>query len=130
ANFFNAPKVSYLSLENLEKLVFEEQEVSLTHAQKQRVSVAHDFLAEFAKDKVIYGINTGFGPMAQYRIDDGLLEQLQYNLVRSHANGAGRNLAPTQVRAIMICRLNTLALGYSGTQLEVVETLAHFINHK
>ena len=61
--------------------------------------------------------------------NDDLLQQLQYNLVRSHANGMGGSLSPTQTRAVMICRLNTLALGHSGTHISVLNTLVSYINN-
>lgn len=95
--------------------------------QSDRVEKAYSFLNEFSLDKVIYGINTGFGPMAQYRIEDSQLNTLQYNLVRSHANGTGTLFSEREVRSIMICRLNTLALGKSGVSLGVVKTLEAFI---
>ncbi|MEX2590045.1 MAG: aromatic amino acid ammonia-lyase [Chitinophagales bacterium] len=92
------------------------------------VNKSFDFLSEFAKDKVIYGINTGFGPMAQYRVEDEKGKQLQLNLIRSHASGAGAPLIAEDVRATMLCRLNTLLLGYSGVHESTVNSLKDFLN--
>ncbi|MCT4624616.1 MAG: aromatic amino acid ammonia-lyase [Schleiferiaceae bacterium] len=120
--------MSYLTLNDIENLVYNKENVALSPEKRERVTKAFDFLKEFSKDKVIYGINTGFGPMAQYRVDDKNLQELQFNLVRSHANGMGESLTPDQTRAIMICRLNTLSLGYSGTHPTILETLVEYIN--
>ncbi|SMD32188.1 histidine ammonia-lyase [Reichenbachiella faecimaris] len=118
-----------LSLLQIEDIFSRKSEYILTQDQKERVAKSFDFLIEFSKGKVIYGINTGFGPMAQYRISDEEMEQLQYNLIHSHSNGTGSFVDPDYVRMAMICRLNTLALGYSGISPEFIETLAKFISH-
>ena len=99
----------------------------LSTQQRAVVTESFDFLKEFSKDKIIYGINTGFGPMAQYRIENEELEQLQYNLVRSHSSGLGAGLPDQYVRAVMLNRLNTLALGGSGISMGVIEQLAAYI---
>jgi len=122
--------LEHLTLKDLERLVIENEEVKLSSKQKDKVERAFLFLTEFSEAKVIYGINTGFGPMAQYRVNDNLLQELQYNLVRSHANGMGKSLSSSLTRAIMICRLNTLALGRSGTHISVLNTLVNYINNE
>ena len=120
----------YLNLEDLERYVFDEEKVVLSQDRISVVEESFEFLKTFSKNKVIYGINTGFGPMAQYRIGDENLKQLQYNLIRSHANGTGDFLTQNQTRAVMICRLNTLQLGFSGTSPEIVKALSDFLNHQ
>ena len=119
----------YLRLEDVRKYVSGDKEYKLSSSQLERSARSFGFLREFSKNKVIYGINTGFGPMAQFRVADEHLKDLQYNLIRSHANGTGDFLSPTATRIIMICRLNTLALGYSGTSPDVLTTLASYIRH-
>lgn len=86
------------------------------------------FLKEFSANKVIYGINTGFGPMAQYRVDDAYLTQLQYNIIRSHACGAGEPLSDRQVRAAMVARLGTFLQAKSGVHPNLVQLLVQCIN--
>lgn len=93
-----------------------------------KVAYCYTFLKRFSADKIIYGINTGFGPMAQYRIEDDSLKQLQYNIIRSHSTGAGNPLPPLYVKAAMIARLATFLQGYSGVHTELVELLVNFIN--
>lgn len=88
----------------------------------------HNFLKDFCRDKIIYGVNTGFGPMAQYRVSDADRIQLQYNLIRSHSSGSGAVLPEEFVRAAMLTRLNSLLKCKSGVHTSVVETLCELIN--
>ncbi|MDR0725800.1 MAG: aromatic amino acid ammonia-lyase [Prevotellaceae bacterium] len=102
--------------------------MTLSETIREEVSSCFDFLKAFSSDKIIYGINTGFGPMAQYRVDDDYLSQLQYNIIRSHSTGAGKPLDDLYVRAAMVARLGTLVQARSGVHLEIVELLVEFIN--
>src|SRR5579872_4358324 len=111
------------------QIVLHDKPVSLKSDSLAEVKRSYEFLKVFSKGKLIYGINTGFGPMAQYRIDDADLQQLQYNLVRSHSSGMGRIMSPVQTRALMLARLNTLLLGYSGIHPDTVKLLAALINN-
>ncbi len=96
----------------------------------ESVRASHKFLENFAKDKIIYGINTGFGPMAQYKIAETDQVQLQYNLIRSHASGQGAPLNPSYTKAVMLCRVNTLCLGFSGVSIDVVKQLETYIQNE
>lgn len=117
-----------LNLTDLKSFIDKNQPVTLTDFQLKNVHESYAFLKEFASNKVIYGINTGFGPMAQYKISEEHLNQLQYNLIRSHSNGTGKALSEKQVRAVMLCRLNSLSLGKSGISPGVVEKITEFLN--
>ena len=86
------------------------------------------FLQRFSSDKVIYGINTGFGPMAQWRVADDHLRELQYNIIRSHATGAGEPLEDNFVRAAMLARVGSFVQCKSGVHPELVNLLTEFIN--
>ena len=119
-----------LSIDIFEKIVFQKYQIEIAQEAKDRVEKSFQFLQKFSSDKVIYGINTGFGPMAQYRISDKDLKQLQFNLIRSHAAGSGNSLDTVYIRATMLARLNTLMLGFSGVHIGVIEQLAAFINHE
>ncbi|WPR75890.1 aromatic amino acid ammonia-lyase [Algoriphagus sp. NG3] len=120
----------YQRLEDIKRYLRGESGYVLSGVQVERSLRSFRFLSEFSKNKVIYGINTGFGPMAQYRVSDENLTELQYNLIRSHANGSGDFLSPEVTKIIMICRLNSLALGYSGTSPDVLNTLASYISYE
>lgn len=103
--------------------------ISVSPRVMKQVEASYDFLYRFSKDKVIYGINTGFGPMAQYRVSDNELEQLQYNIIRSHAVGAGEPLPVPIVRGAMVIRLLTFCRGYSGVHPTLIETILAFLNN-
>jgi len=79
-------------------------------------------------DAPVYGVNTGFGRLADVRISRDDQFALQRNLVRSHAAGTGRPLPDAEVRAILLLRANTLARGQSGCRLVVVERLLELLN--
>ena len=87
-----AEKVEYISLSDIKSILFGTEKLSFSGSVLNRVKTSYDFLYNFSKDRVIYGINTGFGPMAQYRVSDDEREQLQYNIIRSHSAGAGNPL--------------------------------------
>ncbi|UII28845.1 aromatic amino acid ammonia-lyase [Fulvivirga maritima] len=122
-------EVGSLSLADIEKVVFEDESVKLSDDTAKVIEQSHNFLSEFSKNKVIYGINTGFGPMAQYKINEADQKDLQFNLIRSHSSGQGELIDPMAVRASMLARLNTLSLGYSGVHESSVNILVNLINH-
>lgn len=117
-----------LSLSEFEDIVLNNEQVTIDEAVLARCADNHEFLKEFSENKIIYGINTGFGPMAQYRIDDSQRVDLQRNLIRSHCSGSGNLLPDSLVRGILLSRLNTLLLGYSGVHISVLNQLAQFLN--
>ena len=119
-----------LRLEQVEEVLFGGGRVAPQQQMLLEVEECYRFLEEFASDKVIYGINTGFGPMAQYRIDDGDLRALQYNIIRSHAAGAGEPLPVVCVRAAMLARIQTFAQARSGVHPEVITLLAELLNRR
>jgi histidine ammonia-lyase len=80
------------------------------------------------RDAVVYGVNTGFGKLADMRIPQEELRDLQLNLVRSHACGIGPPLSESEVRAMMLLRANVLTLGFSGIRLEIIEMLCEMLN--
>ena len=80
------------------------------------------------KAPAVYGVNTGFGALARVRIDASQVKELQLNLIRSHAAGVGPDHSTEVVRAMLLCRAHTLALGHSGVRPVVVETLVEMLN--
>lgn len=118
----------FLNLEEFISIVFNSNKIKTSDIVIKRVQDSFDFLKQFSNNKVIYGVNTGFGPMAQYRIKDEDRIQLQYNLIRSHASGTGNPLKPVYVKSAILARLNTLSLGNSGVHPSVIELMTEFIN--
>ncbi len=117
-----------LSLEDIEEILVHGQFVTLDEGAMQKVNENFLFLKKFSADKLIYGINTGFGPMAQYKVAPENSIQLQLNLIRSHCSGAGTLFSPIQVKALMVSRLNTLMQAYSGIHPNLVQLLSTLIN--
>jgi histidine ammonia-lyase len=81
-------------------------------------------------DEAVYGVNTGFGDLVTERISRARLDDLQTNLVRSHAAGVGRESTREEVRAMMVSRCNTLLKGYSGVREVVVDHLVTAVNER
>lgn len=118
-----------LDLLEVEKNLYSEEKYRLTDDQFKQAKKSFDFLQDFSKDKLIYGINTGFGPMAQYRVRSEQLQNLQYNLIRSHASGLGEYFTDLYSHAMMIARLHSLAMGYSAASPDLLKTLEAFIKN-
>jgi len=117
-----------LEIDDFYKIIFEYDYFQIDNAVLETVEKSFLFLKEFSENKVIYGVNTGFGPMAQYKIKNSERIQLQYNLIRSHASGTGNIIPNMYVKAAMLARLNTLSLGNSGVHKSVIELMAKLIN--
>ncbi|HXB10168.1 MAG TPA: aromatic amino acid ammonia-lyase [Puia sp.] len=117
-----------LTIEEFTRMVVDEEEVTLRPEGLATIKANFDFLKAFSSDKLIYGLNTGFGPMAQYKISEENLLKLQYNLIRSHSSGSGRLLPEIFIRATMIARLSSMMKGYSGVHPQLPELLCRLIN--
>ncbi|KAA5534177.1 HAL/PAL/TAL family ammonia-lyase [Paenimyroides baculatum] len=118
----------YLTINDFASVIFNNEAITLDDLLVNRVEKSFNFLKSFSANKVIYGVNTGFGPMAQYRIQPEDQLQLQYNLIRSHSSGTGNPLSPIHVKAAILARLNTLALGKSGVNMTVISLMKELIN--
>jgi len=120
--------IQKLTPDDFYKILFLNEKITLDPKAVARVEANFAFLKQFAKGKVIYGINTGLGPMAQYKINHNSELQLQYNLIRSHCSGCGTPLPEIYAKATMLARLNTFLQAKSGIHVEVVKLLSELIN--
>ena len=103
---------------------------ALARTARQRVEQGRRVIERaLAGGAVVYGVNTGFGELAQVRIAPDKLLQLQRNLLLSHAAGVGEPLPDVAVRGMLLLRANTLARGHSGVRPEVIEGLLALLNH-
>ena len=105
--------------------------VKLSLAPQAYVDIAKSaavVAAAAAGDAAVYGVNTGFGKLANQRISKEELATLQNNLIRSHCVGVGAPLAPSVVRIMLATKLASLARGYSGCRQIVVDTLLAAFN--
>lgn len=117
-----------ITLDEVEKVLYSGEKIAVSEEAMKRVDACYRFLEKFASEKVIYGINTGFGPMAQWRVDDQHLIDLQYNIILSHSTGAGEPLDDVYVKSAMIARLGTVLQCRSGVHTDVAKLLIAFIN--
>ena len=96
---------------------------------RQRIRASAELVQRVARShEPVYGINTGFGKLADQRIGDSELEHLQLNLIRSHSAGVGEPLAPAVVRLMLVLKAASLARGYSGVREAVVDALLGAVN--
>ena len=103
--------------------------VTVSETARERIRESRARVEDvMATDEAVYGLNTGFGSLVNKRIPTEDIQTLQQNLVRSHASGAGRYLSPTEVRAMMVTRVNSLVKGYSGVREVVVDNLVTMLN--
>ena len=117
-----------LTIELIEEYVFGGEKFEIDDKRYNKLTSSFEFLEEFSKDKIIYGINTGFGPMVQVRIEPDDLNNLQYNLIRSHSTGLGDPLSPSYAKSVVLARLNSMLQGNSGVSIGVIEKLQTFLN--
>ena len=87
-----------ITTKDFQLILFGNERIEISKSAKNKVLENYRFLQSFYKDKIIYGINTGLGPMAQYLIDDADRIKLQYNAIRSHAAGCGESVDQCYVR--------------------------------
>lgn len=118
----------HLSAEQFYKIVRHGGKVSISASLLEEANRNFHFLRDFSVDKVIYGINTGFGPMAQYKIPYASRLALQYNLIRSHASGMGTGLDPVYSRAMLVDRLITFTQCRSGVHPDLLVLIAGMLN--
>jgi len=96
----------------------------------QKIRASRDVIeAVLRENRVVYGVNTGFGRLSDVHISAADLEVLQLNLVRSHCCGVGSPLSEAETRAMMLLRANVLALGHSGCRMELIQTLLGMLEH-
>jgi histidine ammonia-lyase len=119
-----------LRIEDVVRVARGYEQVALEEDARRRVVRCRNVIEELAKSKVIYGINTGFGALSNIIIPSQDLEDLQLNLIRSHAAGVGPALPTDVTRAMMLHRANTLAKGLSGIRLPTLEALIGMMNSR
>jgi len=120
---------SNLSIDDVVAVARNGAEVQLTSNARNVIQRSRDWVKAIIKrEDPVYGINTGFGIFAEQRIPYDDAAKLSRNLIISHAVGTGLSLDEEIVRAAILIRANTLAKGFSGVRLVVVETLLDLLN--
>lgn len=118
-----------LALSEIEAVAREFCRVALDSGARDRVVTSRSVIESIlASGETVYGVNTGFGKLADVRIPAEHLNDLQTNLVRSHAAGVGEPLSEAESRAMLLLRANVLAKGCSGVRPEVLDLLLAMLN--
>ncbi len=119
-----------LTLENIQQELQRPSTLSVTKKAQELVLRSRNVVEHILQTgKTVYGVNTGFGRLANQRITAKNLRTLQVNLLRSHAAGTGPYFSRQTVRLILLLKINSLLRGYSGIRLEVIQALIRFYNH-
>lgn len=118
-----------ISVEDVIQVSKFNKKCEITEKGFEKIQVSNDRLRRILKTgKAVYGINTGYGVFADKKIKNHEIEQLNRNLILSHAVGTGTPLDGEIVRAAMFVRANTLTTGYSGIRKEIVQTIVDALN--
>ena len=120
----------FLSLKDLWKIFSENKKLELSPAAIKKIQKARNYLDQklARSDRPFYGINTGFGALHNIKIDDAQINELQENLVKSHACGVGEEVRPEIVKLMLLLKILSLSKGHSGVQLATVQRLIQFYN--
>ncbi|MCD8826513.1 histidine ammonia-lyase [Staphylococcus gallinarum] len=120
-----------LTISDIKQFLSNEDKVEVTAAAYERVKQSRATVEDIIANKeTIYGITTGFGLFSDVRIDEGEYNQLQVNLIRSHACGIGKPFSEEVALVMMLLRLNTLLKGHSGATVDLIEQLIFYINNR
>src|SRR5665647_2097460 len=123
---------SQLSFQQLKHLLKFKQLISITYAAHEAIVKCRDYLDEKvnASDDLFYGINTGFGFLQNVQINKSQLQDLQNNLLKSHACGMGEVVPDDIVKLMIMLKIKSLSYGYSGIGIEVVKRLLDMYNNE
>jgi histidine ammonia-lyase len=120
-----------LTLEQVRAVVLEKEHAAASAGSMELVKQSHEAVRRIVEEeRVIYGINTGFGKFSDVLINQKDVKALQLNLIRSHACGVGEPFPESVSRAMLLLRANALLKGYSGVRPELVERLLGFLNEE
>ena len=118
-----------LSLQDLRRIKNEKTFIRLDESASDKINKAHETILDIIKeDRTVYGVNTGFGLLANTKIAKEDLEDLQRRIVLSHSAGIGEYISNDSVRLMITLKINSLSLGYSGIRLKVILALINLVN--
>ena len=121
----------FYSIEKINDLIVSGVEIAISEASKDKVIVCAEYLSRklASGNEIIYGINTGFGSLCNTVISNEQLEELQINLVRSHACGAGEVIPDEISKRILLLKAIALSKGHSGVRLETIDRILWLYNN-
>lgn len=120
----------HTSFQQIKNLLAYQQHVSITFDAHERILLCREYLDQKTKgDELHYGINTGFGFLQNVKIDSSQTQQLQYNLLMSHACGMGDEVPESIVKLMLMLKIKSLSYGHSGVQIDTVKRLMEMYNN-
>ncbi|HAA85861.1 MAG TPA: histidine ammonia-lyase, partial [Kosmotogaceae bacterium] len=119
-----------LRIDDVYRVASLEENVEIDARVEELLAERRTSLIDQISDQVIYGVNTGFGALADKKISQSDIDTLQKNIIMSHSAGVGEPLAEDLVRSIMLVRANSLCTGCSGCRIDVVKQLVDMLNKK
>lgn len=121
----------HLSIERIEEIISKNYKLTLSEEAITKINRCRQYIDDrmAASTDPVYGINTGFGSLCDVKINNTDLEQLQKNLVMSHACGTGEEVPASIVKIMLLLKIQSLSYGHSGVQLKTVERLIEFYNN-
>ncbi|MGB1248700.1 MAG: histidine ammonia-lyase [Chitinophagales bacterium] len=121
----------HISIDRIAKAISNKEKLSLSEEAKNAILKCRQYLDNKVKnsDKLFYGINTGFGSLCNIKISKEDTQQLQENLVKSHACGVGKEVSAPIVKLMILLKIQSLSYGHSGVAMTTVERLIDFYNH-
>ena len=130
SNFYNIDNTD-LNFKSLSRIVSENLKINLSSETQEKINSCRAYLDAKIKEETnpIYGINTGFGALYNVAIKKENLQELQENLVMSHACGTGEEVPKSIVKLMLLFKIKSLSYGHSGVQLQTVERLVDFYNN-
>ncbi|MEK4230529.1 histidine ammonia-lyase [Solibacillus sp. FSL H8-0538] len=120
---------SALTIAQMKSILYDGAKIKIDEEAKACVQKSRQAVERIVREgKTVYGINTGFGKFSDLKIAEQEVNELQLNLIRSHACGLGEPFPELVSRAMMVLRLNALLKGFSGIRLQVLERLEFMVN--
>jgi len=121
--------IDFFSIEDFFELMLQ-SDISLSEKAKSKIIISFNNVQNIVNSsKTVYGINTGFGPLCDTKINKEETSLLQHNLLISHAVGVGNPISKNLSKIMLLAKAHSLAKGFSGISLEVIERILFFINN-
>lgn len=122
--------IAQLTLHKVKEIANGNLKATIDSTAKEKIISCRKKVETITKNnKVVYGINTGFGPLCDVQISPEQTSQLQTNLLITHAVGVGKNIDKRLSKIMMICKVHALCQGFSGVRLELIERIIYFIEN-
>lgn len=120
----------HLSIDAIKNIINANKKIELSEESRNKIQACRNYLDKKLEsgDAAIYGVNTGFGSLCKVKISNDEIEQLQYNLIRSHACGTGEVIDDDITKIMLLLKIQSLSYGFSGVSIDTVWRLMDLFN--